>query len=336
MRRLHGEGGGGGGARGPGAPPPTRGPGLSEAAPRPGTGAVARCFAERSGAGAERPPPGGGCAGRRGRAARGKRAANATWAPPERPERSGEERRGLAGSEAGRARGDGTGASEGLGLGSASGSRLGSLRPARGCPGEKLRDRRLPPRGSVLRLEQPLAPLLRSLPAPLGHSRAPGAARRGGGRPSVPVRGAAGGAALPSAPGCRCLPACLPRAARPDVPPAARSARPPGAALGCAAPPAGAAPAARRHLGAAAAPRRVRERVSPPRGVSGGNREQGAGPQPLLNAAEGPCGEAPTCPVVRGRGSSRLGFAAQPGASHDRGLLRGKRRIPANICAAHI
>lgn len=130
--------------------------------------------------------------------------------------------------------------------------------------------------------------------------------------------------------------ACLPRAARPDVPPAARSARPPGAALGCAAPPAGAAPAARRHLGAAAAPRRVRERVSPPRGVSGGNREQGAGPQPLLNAAEGPCGEAPTCPVVRGRGSSRLGFAAQPGASHDRGLLRGKRRIPANICAAHI
>lgn len=90
MRRLHGEGGGGGGARGPGAPPPTRGPGLSEAAPRSGTGAVARCFAERSGAGAERPPPGGGCAGRRGRAARGKRAANATWAPPERPERRGE------------------------------------------------------------------------------------------------------------------------------------------------------------------------------------------------------------------------------------------------------
>lgn len=224
------------------------------AAPRHRCGRAVLCGAVRCGAGAERPPPGGGCAGRRGRAARGKRAANATWAPPERPERRGEERRGLAGSEAGRARGDGTGASEGLGLGSASGSRLGSLRPARGCPGEKLRDRRLPPRGSVLRLEQPLAPLLRSLPAPLGHSRAPGAARRGGGRPSVPVRGAAGRAALPSAPGCRCLPA---------------PGRPPRRAAGCPQ-----RPSARGGPGVRGSPGWGRPRCPPP-SRRGGRSAQG-------------------------------------------------------------
>lgn len=185
-----------------------------------------------------------------------------------------------------------------------------------------MRDRRLPPRGSVLRLGQTLPPLLRSLPAPLEHRRAPGAARRGGGRPSVPVRGAAGRAALPFAPGCRCLPACPPRAARPDVPPAARSARPPERPRGArlprpGPPPLPAAISARRPLRAGSATESLR-------GVPGGNREQGAEPQPPLNAERVRAGKPRR---ARPRGAAgRLAWVWLPsrGASRGRGLLREK------------